>query len=185
MLSTSEETVRRWIRDGKLVAHHESRKGGNQITDEALKDFFSKNKKYQRVALSMGSIAGLSIIPGIGSVVTAMTGAKIAADEAIINRAKKTYEANMKAPNCDNEQSGSDTNLEETAQKLVKNAQDSLNRISSKLKSARERCQELEKEIKELESQEQLAQDTLKIAEQTLSNISKFTACGKNSESSR
>ena len=37
MLNTNPETVRRWIRSGKLEAVRESRKEGNIVTKEMLK----------------------------------------------------------------------------------------------------------------------------------------------------
>lgn len=36
MLNTNPETVRRWIRSGKLEAIQESRKGGNVVTKSML-----------------------------------------------------------------------------------------------------------------------------------------------------
>ena len=36
MMNTSEETVRRWIRSGKLKANMDSRKKGSVITDAML-----------------------------------------------------------------------------------------------------------------------------------------------------
>ncbi len=39
MLSANEETVRRWIRDGKLEATCTSRKAGNLVTEESLQAF--------------------------------------------------------------------------------------------------------------------------------------------------
>ena len=39
MLNKNPETVRRWIREGKLQAVQVSRKGGNSVSEEALKKF--------------------------------------------------------------------------------------------------------------------------------------------------
>lgn len=46
MLCVDPETVRRWIRQGKLVAVQESRKDGNVISTEALDKFCRKYPKY-------------------------------------------------------------------------------------------------------------------------------------------
>lgn len=46
MLKTNEETVRRWIRSGKLVATQDSKKSGNVVSSEALKQFVKKTPKY-------------------------------------------------------------------------------------------------------------------------------------------
>ena len=183
MLSTSEETVRRWIRDGKLVASLTSRKGGNQITEEALEDFFSKNKKYQRVIGKMAGIAALTpLIPGIGAVVGGIAGVKISTDEAVIDHARQFYQANKVVFKSNND-FDVNTNLEETAQSLVKNAQDSLNFVQIKLESAKEKRNALDKEIEELEVQQQLALNTLKIAKQTLAGVSEPIIQRKKSDS--
>ncbi|MCI6857839.1 MAG: helix-turn-helix domain-containing protein, partial [Eubacterium sp.] len=46
MLNTSEETVRRWIRAGKLQATMKSRKEGRIITEAMLKEFVKATPKY-------------------------------------------------------------------------------------------------------------------------------------------
>ena len=47
MLETNPETVRRWIRDGKLVAEQSSRKSGTVVSEESLLLFL----KYRRNAV--------------------------------------------------------------------------------------------------------------------------------------
>lgn len=39
MLKIDPETVRRWIRSGKLQAEQSSRKDGNVVTDQMLQSF--------------------------------------------------------------------------------------------------------------------------------------------------
>ena len=56
MLNTNPETVRRWIRSGKLEAIQESRKGGNVVTKQMLDAFLKTSPKYAGVA------AGLSLM---------------------------------------------------------------------------------------------------------------------------
>lgn len=46
-LSTSEETVRRWIRDGQLLATSNSKKQGHKVTAENLCHFLDSNPKYR------------------------------------------------------------------------------------------------------------------------------------------
>ena len=46
MMNTSEETVRRWIRSGKLKANMDSRKKGSVITDAMLREFTRNTPKY-------------------------------------------------------------------------------------------------------------------------------------------
>lgn len=50
MLGTNQETVRRWIRNGKLHAVQESRKDGNSVTEVELNKFLKKTPKYASIA---------------------------------------------------------------------------------------------------------------------------------------
>ena len=50
MLNTNPETVRRWIRSGKLEAIQESRKGGNVVTKSMLDAFLKTSPKYAGIA---------------------------------------------------------------------------------------------------------------------------------------
>ncbi len=66
MLNTNPETVRRWIRSGRLNAVQTSRKGGNVVTEAELDRFRKATPKYlSKVALGTG-FAVLSPIGGIG-----------------------------------------------------------------------------------------------------------------------
>lgn len=72
MLNTNPETVRRWIRDGRLDAVQNSRKDGNVVSEQALTEFLRKTPKYASSATAalagslaasgIGALAGLSII---------------------------------------------------------------------------------------------------------------------------
>ena len=73
MLNTNPETVRRWIRNGKLHAEKYSNKTGNVIPEASLNTFVSTKPKYQKMISSYDSkalmgtgvaVAG-SIISGI------------------------------------------------------------------------------------------------------------------------
>jgi DeoR/GlpR family transcriptional regulator of sugar metabolism len=46
--SVSQETVRRWIRSGKLHARLDSRKNGATITEFDLQEFYRQVPKYSR-----------------------------------------------------------------------------------------------------------------------------------------
>lgn len=63
MMNTSEETVRRWIRSGKLKANMDSRKKGSVITDAMLREFTRNTPKYA-VALAnpIGGIVAVSTL---------------------------------------------------------------------------------------------------------------------------
>lgn len=53
MLNTNPETVRRWIRSGKLEAIQESRKGGNVVTKAMLDAFLKNSPKYVGIATGL------------------------------------------------------------------------------------------------------------------------------------
>ena len=58
MLNTNPETVRRWIREKKLDAFIESKKGGHIIYESALQAFLIGSPKYAAIA----SIANIPIL---------------------------------------------------------------------------------------------------------------------------
>ena len=63
LMNTSEETVRRWIRDGKLKASMESRKKGIIITETMLEEFAKGMPKYATaLSASMGGIIATSTL---------------------------------------------------------------------------------------------------------------------------
>lgn len=73
MLETNPETVRRWIRDGKLRADISSKKEGHVIYESELKEFFKTAPKYAGLvsalftsspALGVTSVA-LSLLGGV------------------------------------------------------------------------------------------------------------------------
>lgn len=71
MVNTNPETVRRWIRSGKLPAERTSRKDGNAVKEEDLYGFLKKSNKYSDVAKTMllanpmlGTIMSLGIVVG-------------------------------------------------------------------------------------------------------------------------
>lgn len=56
MLETNPETVRRWIRTGKLKAEKTSNKDGNVIFESALKSFLKSAPKYAATAIGSGAV---------------------------------------------------------------------------------------------------------------------------------
>ena len=59
------ETVRRWIRSGKLEAIRDSRKEGNIVTEQMLNAFLKSSPKYAGVFMAstaMSPIAGLGVM---------------------------------------------------------------------------------------------------------------------------
>lgn len=103
ILNTNPETVRRWIRSGKLEAIQDSRKEGNIVTEQMLNAFLKASPKY--AGMLAGSAAMLSIA-GIGVVTASLLGGLIAQqyekNENIKNakvsttEIKKLFEAEIK-----------------------------------------------------------------------------------------
>lgn len=62
MLSVNEETVRRWIREGKLDAERGSGRQGSKVSDTALKGFLQDNKGL----MTSSSVATLGILDKVG-----------------------------------------------------------------------------------------------------------------------
>jgi len=66
MLNTNPETVRRWIRDKKLDATIESKKGGHMVSEAALQTFLRTSPKYAATAkASLAGIMGVAVLPTV------------------------------------------------------------------------------------------------------------------------
>lgn len=67
LLGTSQETVRRWIRDGKLQAMDDTKKKGENkvILESALKSFLDASPKYA-AAMAISLPLGTGIMAGAG-----------------------------------------------------------------------------------------------------------------------
>ncbi len=67
MLKKNPETIRRWIRNGDLVASQGSRKAGNVISGESLEKFLMKMPKYAPLASSifLSSTFSIALIAGV------------------------------------------------------------------------------------------------------------------------
>ncbi|CBK74170.1 DNA binding domain, excisionase family [Butyrivibrio fibrisolvens 16/4] len=76
MLGTNPETVRRWIREGKLEATQESRKDGNTVSEANLQKFLESTPKYAGLiaggALAMG-------VPIVGAALAVLGGVAVGA----------------------------------------------------------------------------------------------------------
>lgn len=61
LLNTNPETVRRWIRDGKMKAEQVTRKDGNHVTEYDLKAFLKSSPKYARIAASASALIPMAV----------------------------------------------------------------------------------------------------------------------------
>lgn len=71
MLNTQPETVRRWIRNGKLHAEKASRKEGHVVSDADLNKFLKGSPKYAGMAageMATGIVAPIVAIPLVGGI---------------------------------------------------------------------------------------------------------------------
>jgi len=85
LLGTNPETVRRWIRNGKLHAVQESRKDGNSVTETELNKFLKKTPKY--VAIAAKSLAvtapAVSIPLALGGLIGTMVVDRVNTEEKL------------------------------------------------------------------------------------------------------
>lgn len=67
MLNANPETVRRWIRDKKLDATIESKKGGHIVYEAALHEFLKSSPKYAAAAKASlaGAVVGAAVLPTV------------------------------------------------------------------------------------------------------------------------
>ena len=106
MLNTNEETVRRWIRSGKLDATWVSKKSGNVISSAALNKFIKETPKYAgalTAALVTSPIAMSVVVGGLlGGMIAFMDGKKnssvSSADvKAFLKKKIASYEKSLKS----------------------------------------------------------------------------------------
>lgn len=76
MLNTNPETVRRWIRSGKLEAIQSSRKKGNVVTNAMLTSFIERTPKYAGITtgVSLTAVSAATVgMPLLGLVAIGAT----------------------------------------------------------------------------------------------------------------
>lgn len=73
MLHTNPETVRRWIRNGKLQAVKTSRRKGHIITEGMLRTFIKATPKYAKLTSSIMMISTIAGIPAAAATIAAST----------------------------------------------------------------------------------------------------------------
>lgn len=95
MLHTNPETVRRWIRTGKLKAVQSSRKDGNVVREEDLYKYLRSTTKYAAIAANLAVTNPLlSLTSAVGASVLGL----IAVSSAIMN-VKNEHDARLLSDN--------------------------------------------------------------------------------------
>lgn len=128
LLQVNPETVRRWIRDKKLIANKTSNKGGNQILESELRAFLKATPGYATSlsALLFGGVAASAIM-----VATYATGKAIEASE-------------LKKAEVDNKEIVDFIRSEIIShESLVKRKQESIRQIEKEIAAEQERIREL------------------------------------------
>ena len=139
MLNTNPETVRRWIRSGKLEAIQSSRKEGNIVTDAMLTSFIERTPKYAGIATAISATA-FSAVATVGMPIfgLAAIGATIAGSVKVkeLKSIEKDSEEQIK---------------EEIRQHLLLNIQIAKDNIKGKEKTIENLQKEIEKEKNHIE----------------------------------
>lgn len=98
MLNTQPETVRRWIRSGKLYAEKASRKDGHVVTEGDLNKFLKSSPKYVGMAggfLGAAALMPVAAVPVVGGIaatyLAAAKKAKETGDESLSKDDVKRY----------------------------------------------------------------------------------------------
>lgn len=137
LLKVNPETVRRWIRDKKLIAHKTSNKSGNKILESELRAFLKTSPGYAAnlSSLFVGGVAASAIM-----LATYATGKVIENNE--LKRAK-----------VDREEIISFIRSEIASHEaLVKRKLESIEQIKKELIAEQNRIQELETIIEDIEN---------------------------------
>lgn len=146
MLNTNQETVRRWIRSGKLEAIQESRKGGNVVTKSMLDAFLKSSPKYAGIA------TGLLASPvGLTTATAAIVGG-ILAQQFIKNDEIKNAHVNtgeIKKLLLANIQSSKDNIVRK--KKTIKHLQEEIEEEQQRINEAEKIIKEIEKSSKSRE----------------------------------
>lgn len=83
LLNTNQETVRRWIRSGKLKSTIDSRREGNVVTESMLQAFLKTSPKYASAV-----VATLTSPIGLGLVTATMIGGVLVDKQIKIEQVK-------------------------------------------------------------------------------------------------
>ena len=130
LLGTNEETVRRWIRNGKIHAVQKSRKDGNLVSDIELNRFLINTPKYMTRYLHIFPTA-----PPVVNLATIAGGVAVSMLRGYLDQKKTTARVTSKELKCYLQ-----TNIrkwkeeEKRKQELINQTQKELGAINEKIK---------------------------------------------------
>ena len=84
LLNTNDETVRRWIRTGKLLATSNSKKQGNIVTVDEFNRFVKSSPKYSAIIATMAT-SSIPMAVIMGAVIGSIMGLKNKSPKKNIN----------------------------------------------------------------------------------------------------
>ena len=152
MLDTNPETVRRWIRAGRLESSQASKKEGNVVSEDALKTFLERTPKYAAAAAGIaaaGILSPLPSVPVIGASLAVSVGMSVASALARPERRKAETASDAKE-NLIQLQIEKKQLLEQT-RAVAQQLQEQLKKQEQQLWVDKRRLQQLQRLVRELE----------------------------------
>lgn len=118
ILNTNPETVRRWIRSGKLTSTMTSNKSGNMVSADALNKFIKETPKYatQLAGSMISSPIALSLV--VGGIIGGLVGSVIASDKKVIKKEDVQKSLKRQILDCEKRISDNKTKLEQLKSKI-------------------------------------------------------------------
>ena len=117
-LKTNPETVRRWIRSGKLSSTMTSTKSGNIVTEDALNKFIKETPKY--AAMLAGSVVtspvALSLV--VGGLIGGLVGTVISSDKKKLSKEDVRKSIERQIADCDKRITENNKKLEQIQTKI-------------------------------------------------------------------
>ena len=151
MLDANKETVRRWIRSGKLKANKTSNKDGNVVTEEDLYKFLKDKSKYAAIAAGLAEanpflgIAGIIGAAGVMGAAASLFNSKNKNKEElrfVADDVRRTLENNIQA-----------------SQKLIKEKRRTIEQIQNEIEKEEQNIKEYTFALQHLELSEKVSDE--------------------------
>ncbi|WP_295092651.1 helix-turn-helix domain-containing protein [Ruminococcus sp.] len=147
IFKTNPETVRRWIRLGKLKADKTSRKGGNVISEQSLNNFLKTTPKYAGIAASTIGLLGISgLITGVPILTATLLGTMIVQKNNTLESLKNAHIPVSEMLKFIN------TSIK-SSKKTISAKREEISKLDLEIKTEEQHIRELTELMKELKSQ--------------------------------